>query len=306
MFAAKIGMKPFLRDSAAASFTKPKLPMRLLSGHCFLCALRRMRGATVLLPVPRLLLSPALLLSPGFLLFFRLRLLLLFPSPGLLFRGIVLLLFPLLSLLTSRLRLFLLGGLFWLLPLRLGWLLPLLSFAFFFLLLWLSLFFLLVRLFLPCHHRPGNSQRQQKRTGTNNFDAFHLFSPLYLAILSLADRAGHLLAMLRGSALHSVVQLSDANPRNRMNHSRYVQQPKQKANHDQHQQHFQDRNNFFFSVCAVGLPLSKPILGLLGPCVCSPVHTFALLLSRLLSGSCSRGFIPPPLSQLRTSSWSPP
>ena len=78
----------------------------------------------MLLALPRLLLSLGLLLSPGFLLFFRLRLLLLFPSPGLLFRGIVLLLFPFLSLgcslslLTLRLRLFLLGRLFLLLPLR--------------------------------------------------------------------------------------------------------------------------------------------------------------------------------------------
>jgi gluconate 5-dehydrogenase len=53
--AAKIGMKPFLRDSAAASFTKPKLPVRLLFGHRFLRTLRRTRGATLLLAVPRLI-----------------------------------------------------------------------------------------------------------------------------------------------------------------------------------------------------------------------------------------------------------
>src|SRR4029077_16803690 len=129
MFAAKIGMKPFLRDSSAASFTKPKLPVRLLFGHRFLRALRRTSGATLLLAVPRLWLSPALLLGLGLLLFFRLRWLLLFPSPGLRFSGIVLLLFP--SLLTFRLRLLLLGGLFWLLPPGLRLLLLLLSSPFF-------------------------------------------------------------------------------------------------------------------------------------------------------------------------------
>src|SRR5258708_39376781 len=75
MFAAKIAMNPFLRDSAAAWFAKPKLPVRLMFGHRFLRALRRTRGATLLLAVPRLSLSPALLLSLGLLLFFRLRLL---------------------------------------------------------------------------------------------------------------------------------------------------------------------------------------------------------------------------------------